>query len=57
MMYTTLTEKEELLGKEIVNAAYKVHRELGRDYWKKFMKFVFVMNCKREGYRVKDKLN
>jgi len=28
-MYTTLTEKEELLGKEIVNAAYKVHRELG----------------------------
>ena len=28
-MYTELTDKEEFLGKEIVDAAYKVHRELG----------------------------
>lgn len=28
-MYPRLTEKEEFLGKEIVDAAYKVHKELG----------------------------
>jgi GxxExxY protein len=28
-MYPQLSEKEERLGKEIVDAAYKVHKELG----------------------------
>lgn len=28
-MYRKLTEKEEFLAREIVDAAYKVHRELG----------------------------
>lgn len=28
-MYTILSDKEEALGKAIVNAAYKVHSELG----------------------------
>lgn len=28
-MYTKLSDKEEALGKAIVNAAYKVHSELG----------------------------
>lgn len=28
-MYQGLTEREEFLGKEIVDAAYKVHKELG----------------------------
>ena len=29
MTYSNLTEREEFLGKEIVHAAYKVHKELG----------------------------
>jgi GxxExxY protein len=28
-MFSKLTEREEFLGKEIVDAAYKVHKELG----------------------------
>lgn len=28
-MYSKLSEREEFLGKEIVDAAYKVHKELG----------------------------
>jgi len=28
-MYNLLSEREEFLGKEIVDAAYKVHKELG----------------------------
>jgi GxxExxY protein len=28
-MYSGLSEREEFLGKEIVDAAYKVHKELG----------------------------
>ncbi len=28
-MFSKLTDREELLGKEIVDAAYKVHKELG----------------------------
>ena len=28
-MYSQLSEREEVLGKEIVDAAYKVHKELG----------------------------
>jgi len=28
-MYNPLSEREEFLGKEIVDAAYKVHKELG----------------------------
>ena len=27
-MYSQLSEREEFLGKEIVDAAYKVHKEL-----------------------------
>ncbi|MEO9144884.1 MAG: GxxExxY protein [Ginsengibacter sp.] len=29
MTYSQLSEREEFLGKEIVDAAYKVHKELG----------------------------
>ena len=28
-MYSQLTEREEFLGEQIVDAAYKVHKELG----------------------------
>ena len=43
-MYNPLSEREEFLGKEIVDAAYKVHKELGPAYWKEFMKLVSVTN-------------
>lgn len=28
-MYSTLSEKEEFLGSQLIDAAYKVHKELG----------------------------
>ena len=43
-MYSELTEQEEFLAKEIVDAAYKVHKNWVQAYWKRFMKRAFAMN-------------
>ncbi|MGC4099889.1 GxxExxY protein [Ferruginibacter sp.] len=48
-MYTTLTEREELLGKEIVNAAYKVHRELGPGLLEKIYEACLYYELQKKG--------
>jgi hypothetical protein len=35
-MFIKLSDKEEYLAKQIVDIAIKIHKELGRDYWKAF---------------------
>jgi GxxExxY protein len=48
-MYTTLTEREELLGKEIVNAAYKVHKELGPGLLEKIYEACLCYELEKKG--------
>lgn len=48
-MYSTLTESEELLGKEIVNAAYKVHKELGPGLLEKIYEACLCYELKKKG--------
>jgi GxxExxY protein len=40
-MYSKLSDKEEYLGKEIVDAAFKVHKELGPGLLEKIYKACF----------------
>ena len=49
MMYTTLTEREELIGKEIVNAAYKVHKELGPGLLEKIYEACLCYELQKKG--------
>ena len=48
-MYTTLTEREEFLGKEIVNAAYKVHKELGPGLLEKIYEACLCYELQKKG--------
>jgi len=48
-MYTTLTEREEFLGKEIVNAAYKVHKELGPGLLEKIYEACLCYELEKKG--------
>ena len=43
--YKPLADEEERIDKLIVNAAYKVHKELGPGaFWKKYMKLHLLMS-------------
>ena len=44
MDYTPLSEREEEIGRAIVEAAYKIHRGLDLGCWRACMKFVSAMN-------------
>ncbi len=48
-MYFNLTEREEFLGKEIVDAAYKVHKELGPGLLEKIYETCFCYELENKG--------
>lgn len=48
-MYRKLTEKEEFLAREIVDAAYKVHRELGPGLLEKIYEACFCHELAKKG--------
>ena len=48
-MYLQLSEKEEQLGKEIVDAAYKVHKELGPGLLEKIYEACFCYELGEKG--------
>ena len=48
-MYSSLTEREEFLGKEIVDAAYKVHKELGAGLLEKIYEACFCYELNKKG--------
>jgi GxxExxY protein len=48
-MYSKLSEREEWLGKEIVDAAYKVHRELGPGLLEKIYEACFCYELEKRG--------
>ena len=49
MIYTDLSEREELLAKEIVDAAYKVHRELGPGLLERIYETCFCFELEQKG--------
>jgi len=48
-MHSGLTEREEFLGKAIVDAAYKVHRELGPGLLEKIYEACFCYELDKKG--------
>src|SRR6187549_3034398 len=48
-MYSNLSEREEWLGKEIVDAAYKVHKELGPGLLEKIYEACFCYELEKKG--------
>ena len=49
LIYSNLSEKEEHLGKEIVDAAYKVHKELGPGLLEKIYETCFSYELDKKG--------
>ncbi len=55
--YEKLTEKEEAIGKAIVNAAFKVHKALGPGLLEKVYEVCMEYELKKAGYKVKRQVN
>lgn len=52
-MFTKLSEREEYLGKEIVDAAYRVHKELGPGLLEKIYEACFCYELEKKGISYK----
>jgi GxxExxY protein len=57
MVYSNLSEREEFLGKEIVDAAYKVHKELGPGLLEKIYEACFCYELELKGIPYKRQVN
>ena len=55
--YNPLTENEERIGKNIVNAAYKVHRELGPGLLEKIYEITLAHELNKTNLNVKRQLD
>ena len=53
MQYKSLTQQEELIGKAIVNAAYKIHTELGPGLLEKAYEVCMAHELRKAGFEVK----
>lgn len=51
--FTSTSEREETIGKAIVNAAYKVHKELGPGLLEKIYEVCVAHELKKAGFFVK----
>jgi GxxExxY protein len=56
-MYSQLSGREEFLGKEIVDAAYKVHKELGPGLLEKIYEACFCYELEKKGIHYKRQIN
>jgi len=52
MQYKSLTQQEELIGKAIVNAAYKIHTELGPGLLEKVYEVCMAHELRKAGFEV-----
>jgi GxxExxY protein len=52
MEHKALTDWEEQLGKSVVNAAFKVHKELGPGLLEKIYEICVAHELQKEGYNV-----
>jgi GxxExxY protein len=56
-MYSQLSEREEFLGKQIVDAAYKVHKELGLGLLEKIYEACFCYELEKKGIPYKRQID
>jgi GxxExxY protein len=52
MSFLRISEQEELIGKAIVNAAYKIHKKLGPGLLEKVYEVCLTYELKKEGFAV-----
>jgi GxxExxY protein len=55
--FTQTSEQEELIGKAIVNAAFKVHKALGPGLLEKVYEVCMAHELKKAGWRVKRQID
>jgi GxxExxY protein len=55
--FTQTTEQEELIGKAIVNAAFKVHKALGPGLLEKVYEVCMAHELKKAGWQVKRQID
>ena len=55
--YLKISDEEELIGKAIVDAAYKVHKELGPGLLEKVYEVCFCHVLKNQGFNVQRQVN
>ena len=56
-MYPLVTEEEDRIGKEVVNAAYHVHKELGPGLLEKVYEVCFCHVLEQKGLEIKRQLD
>jgi GxxExxY protein len=56
-MHAPLSDMEEQIGKAIVNAAYKIHKELGPGLLEKIYEICLVHELRKAGYFVERQKN
>ena len=56
-MYEEVSEEEDRIGREIVNAAYHVHRELGPGLLEKVYEVCFCHVLAQKGFEVKRQID
>lgn len=57
MDYKSLTDEEELIGKAIVNAAYKIHKELGLGLLERVYEVCMTHELRKAGFDVKRQID
>lgn len=57
MEYKKLSDKEEEIGRAIVNSAYKVHKELGPGLLEKIYEVCMAYELRKAGYEVKRQID
>jgi GxxExxY protein len=56
-MYKEVTEEEDRIGKEIVNAAFQVHKELGPGLLEKVYEVCFCHILKQKGFDIRRQID
>jgi GxxExxY protein len=56
-MFDKISEEEERIGKEVVNAAYLIHKELGPGLLEKVYEVCFCHILTKKGFNVKRQLD
>ena len=57
MEYKDLSQEEELIGKAVVNAAYKIHKELGPGLLEKVYEVCMAHELRKAGFDVKRQID
>lgn len=57
MEYKELSQEEELIGKAIVNASYKIHKELGPGLLEKVYEVCMAHELRKAGFNVKHQVD